>query len=99
MAAPLLAIDRAEELAALALVLDRHLHPRQRLAERDRLAIRAGPARAAGEAHVERLEEVRLARAVGAVEERHPLPQLDLRRREVPKAEGVERDDPHRVTA
>src|SRR5688500_20012967 len=98
MAAAALAVDGAEELASLALVVERDLAARERLAERNRLAIGPRPARAPGEAHIERFEKVRLARAVGPMEERHPLPQLDLARDEIPEAERVEQDDPHRVS-
>jgi hypothetical protein len=73
MPAAALAVDRAEELPALALVRDRDLGARERLAEGNRLAVRSRAARAAGQSHVERLEDVGLARAVGAVEERHPV--------------------------
>jgi ferredoxin-NADP reductase len=81
--------DRPQERGGLGVVGDIDLDPRQRLAERDHLAVAAGSGRAPDEGHQQRLEQVRLARAVRAVEERHLRPELDLLLAEVPKSQDA----------
>jgi len=58
--------------------LDVHLDAQRRSVEADDLAVVAGAAGAAGETDVERLQEVRLAGAVGAVDDRKAGAQRDL---------------------
>ena len=72
----------AELVLAVAIApvdLDTHRAPGARV-EAQQLALVGGPARAPGAAEVQRLEEVRLAGAVGPVHDGEPLAQPDLGR-------------------
>ena len=97
MAAALAAAHRGEQ-RALGAVLgpDRRFGAGQGGAEGDHVAAIPGPEGAAGEGEVERLEEVRLAGAVGTDQAGDALPQLDPELAQTAQRCGLDRGDQHR---
>ena len=89
-------LEADAQLVRAVATLDLDLNPSRRLAEAHDLALVARAARAAGAAEVQRLEEVRLAGAVAAVDDGQPGAEGDVRARvgaEVPHPEA--RDTSH----
>ena len=79
----------------VAVTLGVELQPRDAGAEAHDLALVAGPARAAGAGEVDRLEQVRLARPVGARDHGQPRAQPHLRRLVGAEVANGEAGDPH----
>ena len=88
---------RQQPVLDAVLVADDGLGPRQLSPERDQVTPVGGPERSAGEGEVERLEEVRLADAVGADQADDPRPELDPRIGQASRGIGFDDGDQHRA--
>ena len=97
-----LGLPRREADAQLVLavaVAPADLHARGARVEAHDLALVRRPARAPGAAEVQGLEEVRLARAVRAVDDRQPLAERDVGARVGAEVAQPEAGDEHRQAA
>jgi hypothetical protein len=89
------AIERPPEDVCLGVVRHLHLGSGQLLAEGDRLPLVSGPAGATAERQADGLEAIRLAGAVRPPQQGDALAEDQLSRRQVAKAERLERGDAH----
>ena len=86
------AVEGGQQDAALG---ELELHPGTLLAVANQVAIVAGAKRAAGEAEVDRLQQVRLAGSVGPVDDDDARGERGARVRQVPETTALDCADDH----